>query len=95
MQRTSPPPPSPAYTVRSIWQVVDFLVTGGRVDLRVGNFKAGQLRQSFKMPLPAQTGKESVAMWPSKMSIRRMAEKIHALTTRTLTWLRDMPGTHV
>jgi RNA-directed DNA polymerase len=32
------------------------------------------------------TGKARIALWPSKKSIRRMVEKIHALTDRRMTW---------
>ncbi len=45
------------------------------------------LGYTFGKRYSAQTGKGSVALWPSKKSIRRMVEKIHALTTRALTWL--------
>ena len=45
------------------------------------------LGYTFGRRYSAQTGKSSVALWPSKKSIRRMVEKIHALTTRALTWL--------
>ena len=45
------------------------------------------LGYTFGRRYSTQTGKSSVALWPSKKSIRRMVEKIHALTTRALTWL--------
>lgn len=32
------------------------------------------------------TGKARLALWPSKKSIRRMVEKVHALTNLTMTW---------
>jgi len=45
------------------------------------------LGYTFGRRYSARTGKASTALWPSKKSIRRMVEKIHALTTRALTWL--------
>ena len=33
-----------------------------------------------------KTGKARLGMWPSKKSIRRMVEKIHALTDRRMVW---------
>jgi RNA-directed DNA polymerase len=32
------------------------------------------------------TGKARLGMWPSKKSIRRMVEKLHAMTSTSLTW---------
>ena len=32
------------------------------------------------------TGKARLGMWPSKKSIRRMVEKLHAMTTTSMTW---------
>jgi len=34
----------------------------------------------------AQTGQARFALWPSRTSIRRMVEKIHAMTAVSLTW---------
>jgi RNA-directed DNA polymerase len=45
------------------------------------------LGYTFGRRYSARTGKASTALWPSRKSIRRMVEKIHALTTRALTWL--------
>jgi group II intron reverse transcriptase/maturase len=33
-----------------------------------------------------QTGQARVALWPSRKSIRRMVEKVHALTVASMTW---------
>jgi group II intron reverse transcriptase/maturase len=33
-----------------------------------------------------QTGQARVALWPSRKSIRRMVEKVHALTAASMTW---------
>jgi len=45
------------------------------------------LGYTFGRRYSAQTGMARIALWPSKKSIRRMVEKIHALTDRSLTWL--------
>jgi group II intron reverse transcriptase/maturase len=41
---------------------------------------------TFGRRYSATTGKESIALWPAKKSIRRMVEKIHALTDCSTTW---------
>ena len=45
------------------------------------------LGYTFGRRYSAVTGKARIALWPSKKSIRRMVEKVHALTDRSLTWL--------
>ncbi len=45
------------------------------------------LGYTFGKMYSAQTGMARIALWPSKKSIKRMVEKIHALTDRSLTWL--------
>ena len=44
------------------------------------------LGYTFGRRYSAKTGKASIALWPSKKSIRRMVEKIHALTAVSMTW---------
>jgi group II intron reverse transcriptase/maturase len=44
------------------------------------------LGYTFGRRYSAVTGKAYIALWPSKKSIRRMVEKIHALTDRKTTW---------
>ena len=44
------------------------------------------LGYTFGRRYSAVTGKARIALWPSKKSIRRMVEKIHALTDRRTTW---------
>ena len=44
------------------------------------------LGYTFGRRYSAVTGKAYIALWPSKQSIRRMVEKIHALTDRKTTW---------
>jgi hypothetical protein len=44
------------------------------------------LGYTFGRRYSAVTGKARIALWPSKKSIRRMVEKIHALTDRKTTW---------
>jgi hypothetical protein len=41
---------------------------------------------TFGRVYSAKTGKANIGLWPSKKAIRRMVEKIHALTVRTGTW---------
>jgi RNA-directed DNA polymerase len=45
------------------------------------------LGYTFGRRYSATTGQARLAMWPSKKSIRRMVEKIHALTAHAMTWL--------
>ena len=44
------------------------------------------LGYTFGRAYSPRTGKARLAYWPSKKSIRRMVEKIHALTVRAGTW---------
>ena len=44
------------------------------------------LGYTFGRRYSAQTGKARIALWPSKKSIRRMVEKVHALTDVSMTW---------
>jgi group II intron reverse transcriptase/maturase len=44
------------------------------------------LGYTFGRRYSAVTGKARIALWPSRKSIRRMVEKIHALTDRKTTW---------
>ena len=44
------------------------------------------LGYTFGRRYSAITGKASFALWPSKKSIRRMVENVHALTNRKTTW---------
>ena len=44
------------------------------------------LGYTFGRAYSPKTGQARLAYWPSKKSIRRMVEKIHALTVRTGTW---------
>ena len=44
------------------------------------------LGYTFGRRYSATTGKPRVAQWPSKKSIRRMVEKIHAMTAVSATW---------
>jgi len=41
---------------------------------------------TFGRRYAAQTGRARIALWPSRKSIRRMVEKIHALTAISMTW---------
>jgi RNA-directed DNA polymerase len=41
---------------------------------------------TFGRRYSAQTGRARIALWPSRQSIRRMVEKIHALTAISMTW---------
>jgi len=41
---------------------------------------------TFGRRYSAQTGRARIARWPSRKSIRRMVEKIHALTAIAMTW---------
>jgi RNA-directed DNA polymerase len=41
---------------------------------------------TFGRRYSAQTGQARLALWPSRKSIRRMVEKIHALTAIRTTW---------
>jgi RNA-directed DNA polymerase len=41
---------------------------------------------TFGRMYSAKTGKANIGLWPSKKAIRRMVEKIHALTDRKGTW---------
>jgi group II intron reverse transcriptase/maturase len=41
---------------------------------------------TFGRRYSAQTGQARIALWPSKKSIRRMVEKVHALTDVSTTW---------
>lgn len=41
---------------------------------------------TFGRRYSAQTGRARIALWPSRKSIRRMVEKIHALTAISMTW---------
>jgi len=44
------------------------------------------LGYTFGRRYSAVTGKARIALWPSMKSIRRMVEKVHALTDRRMTW---------
>jgi len=44
------------------------------------------LGYTFGRRMSATTGKARMALWPSKKSIRRMVEKIHALTVLSTAW---------
>jgi RNA-directed DNA polymerase len=44
------------------------------------------LGYTFGRRYSAQTGQARIALWPSKKSLRRMVEKIHALTLHSTTW---------
>ncbi len=44
------------------------------------------LGYTFGRLYSAQTGKARMGMRPSKKSIKRMVEKIHALTAHTMSW---------
>ena len=44
------------------------------------------LGYTFGRRYSAQTGKARIALWPSKKSIRRMVEKVHALTDLRTVW---------
>jgi len=44
------------------------------------------LGYTFGRRYSAVTGKARIALWPSRKSIRRMVEKVHALTDRKTTW---------
>jgi RNA-directed DNA polymerase len=44
------------------------------------------LGYTFGRRYSAQTGKASIALWPSKKSIRRMVAKVHVLTDVSMTW---------
>ena len=44
------------------------------------------LGYTFGRRISAETGKARMALWPSKKSIRRMVEKIHALTVLSTAW---------
>jgi hypothetical protein len=44
------------------------------------------LGYTFGRRYSAQTGKARIALWPSKKSIRRMVEKVHALTDLRTGW---------
>jgi group II intron reverse transcriptase/maturase len=41
---------------------------------------------TFGRRYSAKTGQAATAMWPSKKSIRRLVEKVHALTSTSMTW---------
>ena len=41
---------------------------------------------TFGRRYSSQTGRARIALWPSRKSIRRMVEKIHALTAISMTW---------
>ena len=41
---------------------------------------------TFGRRYSAQTGRARLALWPSRKSIRRMVEKVHALTAISMTW---------
>jgi group II intron reverse transcriptase/maturase len=41
---------------------------------------------TFGRRYSAQTGQARIALWPSKKSIRRMVEKVHALTVLSIAW---------
>ena len=41
---------------------------------------------TFGRRYSAQTGQARIALWPSRKSIRRMVEKVHALTAISMTW---------
>ena len=45
------------------------------------------LGYTFGRRYSATTGQARIAMWPSKKSLKRMVEKIHALTAHAMTWL--------
>jgi len=45
------------------------------------------LGYSFGRRYSPVTGKASIALWPSKKSIRRMVEKVHVLTDTRTSWL--------
>jgi len=56
---------------------------------RICKVPAGEfdfLGYTFGRRYSAKTGKASIALWPSRKSIRRMVEKVHALTDRKTTW---------
>jgi RNA-directed DNA polymerase len=44
------------------------------------------LGYTFGRMYSAKTGQARLGMWPSKKSIRRMVEKIHAMTATSITW---------
>ena len=44
------------------------------------------LGYTFGRRYSARTGKASIALWPSKKSIRRMVEKVHELTALQTSW---------
>lgn len=41
---------------------------------------------TFGRRYSAQTGRARIALWPSRKSVQRMVEKIHAMTATSLTW---------
>jgi group II intron reverse transcriptase/maturase len=41
---------------------------------------------TFGRRYSAQTGRARLALWPSRKSVQRMVEKIHAMTAISLTW---------
>jgi hypothetical protein len=41
---------------------------------------------TFGRRYSAQTGRARLALWPSRRSLQRMVEKIHAMTAISLTW---------
>lgn len=45
------------------------------------------LGYTFGRLYSAKTGKARLGMWPSKKSIKRMVQRIHAMTALSLTWL--------
>ena len=46
------------------------------------------LGYTFGKRYSPKTGQAYIALWPSKKSIRRMVEKIHALTEMKTNWLK-------
>jgi RNA-directed DNA polymerase len=44
------------------------------------------LGYTFGRRYSSKTGKANIALWPSKKSIRRMVEKVHALTVLSTAW---------
>ena len=56
------------------------------IERHLSEFEGKGLIEKLRSPPLQQTGQARLAYWPSKKSIRRTVEKIHAMTERSKSW---------
>ena len=81
--------------LRAIMGKLKLTVNEGKTQIcKVPGGEFDFLGYTFGRRYSAVTGKARIALWPSKQSIRRMVEKIHALTDLKTAWQEttDMVG---